>query len=80
MIVESYWFKSSNSELQNIKTLIDELAHAKLHGIPGKHFNLSSEEKEFQAEMTAYSVASYFGIDTRDYSLGYLAYTEKRIR
>src|SRR5699024_8581370 len=38
-----------------------------------KHFNLSSEEKEFQAEMTAYAVASYFDIDTSDYSLGYLA-------
>ncbi|WP_176330375.1 LPD25 domain-containing protein [Oceanobacillus rekensis] len=62
-----------NGELQNVKTLIHELAHAKLHGTPEKHFNLSSEEKEFQAEMTAYAVASYFGIDTSDYSLGYLA-------
>src|SRR5699024_10658917 len=35
--------------------------------------NLSSEEKEFQAEVTAYTVASYFNIDTSDYSLGYLA-------
>lgn len=62
-----------NGELQNVKTLIHELAHAKLHGTPEKHFNLSSEEKEFQAEMTAYAVASNFGIDTSDYSLGYLA-------
>ncbi|WP_200411789.1 LPD25 domain-containing protein [Virgibacillus salexigens] len=62
-----------NDELQNVKTLIHELAHAKLHGTPDKHFNLSSEEKEFQAEMTAYAVASYFDIDTSDYSLGYLA-------
>jgi len=56
-----------------VKTLIHELAHAKLHGTPEKHINLSSEEKEFQAEMTAYAVASYFGIDTSDYSLSYLA-------
>src|SRR5699024_2866368 len=62
-----------NGELQNVKTLIHEVAHAKLHGTPEKHINLSSEEKEFQAEMTAYAVASYFGIDTSDYSLGYLA-------
>ncbi|MGJ9459926.1 LPD25 domain-containing protein [Oceanobacillus sp. CF4.6] len=62
-----------NGELQNVKTLIHELAHAKLHSTPEKHFSLSSEEKEFQAEMTAYAVASYFGIDTSDYSLGYLA-------
>ena len=50
-----------------------ELTHAKFHGTPQKHINLSIEEKEFQAEMTAYAVASYFGIDTSDYSLGYLA-------
>lgn len=62
-----------NGELQNVKTLIHELAHAKLHGTPDRHFNLTSEEKEFQAEMTAYAVASYFDIDTSDYSLGYLA-------
>src|SRR5699024_2077001 len=30
-----------NGELQNVKTLIHELAHAKLHGTPDKHFNLS---------------------------------------
>lgn len=62
-----------NGELQNVKTLIHELAHAKLHRTPEKHFGLSSEQKEFQAEMTAYAVASYFSIDTSDYSLGYLA-------
>lgn len=61
-----------NSDLQNVKTLIHELAHAKLHhGERGRL--LSSEEKEFQAEMTAFSVASYFGIDTSDYSLKYLS-------
>lgn len=35
--------------------------------------NLSSVEKEFQAEMTAYAVASYFDMNTSDYLLGYLA-------
>src|SRR5690625_109223 len=35
--------------------------------------NISSEEIELQAEMNAYAVASYFDIDTSDYSLGYLA-------
>lgn len=61
-----------NSELQNLKTMIHELAHAKLHS-RDKAFGLSSEEKEFQAEMVAYTTASYFGIDTSEYSLGYLA-------
>src|SRR5699024_4394092 len=62
-----------NGELQNVKTLLHELAHAKLHSLSENRMNLSSEEKEFQAEMTAYAVASYFNIDTSDYSLGYLA-------
>src|SRR5699024_4527739 len=62
-----------NRGLQNVKTLLHELAHAKLHSSPEKRMRLSSEEKEFQAEMTAYAVASYFDIDTSDYSLGYLA-------
>ena len=31
-----------------------------------------THEKEFQAELTAYTVCSHFGIDTSDYSLKYL--------
>src|SRR5699024_5063194 len=65
--------KPRNGEVQNVKTLLHELAHAKLHSSTEKRMYLSSEEKEFQAEMTAYAVASYFDIDTSDYSLGYLA-------
>lgn len=61
-----------NSELQNVKTLLHELAHAKLHTAQ-THMNYTAPEKEFQAEMTAYAVSSYFGIDTSEYSLGYLA-------
>ncbi|PHE56058.1 ImmA/IrrE family metallo-endopeptidase [Bacillus pseudomycoides] len=61
-----------NSQLQNVKTLLHELAHAKLHTAE-THMNYTAPEKEFQAEMTAYAVSSYFGIDTSEYSLGYLA-------
>ncbi|PGT98013.1 hypothetical protein COD21_31765 [Bacillus cereus] len=61
-----------NSELQNVKTLLHELAHAKLHTAE-THMNYTAPEKEFQAEMTAYAVSSYLGIDTSEYSLGYLA-------
>ncbi|MFN6593133.1 LPD25 domain-containing protein [Bacillus sp. TD10] len=61
-----------NSELQNVKTLLHELAHAKLHTTETR-MNYTAPEKEFQAEMTAYAVSSYFGIDTSEYSLGYLA-------
>src|SRR5699024_178379 len=61
-----------SSQLQNVKTMAHELAHAKLHH-GSKGFKLSDAEKEFQAEMVAYTVNDYFGIDTSEYSLKYLA-------
>ncbi len=61
-----------NSELQNVKTLIHELAHAKLHTVETRD-NYTKSEKEFQAEMVALSVSSYFGINTEEYSLRYLS-------
>lgn len=61
-----------NSELQNIKTLIHELAHARLHTVETRD-NYTKAEKEFQAEMVALSVSSYFGINTEEYSLRYLS-------
>ncbi|WP_237049354.1 ArdC-like ssDNA-binding domain-containing protein [Lentibacillus amyloliquefaciens] len=63
-----------NGELQNVKTLLHELAHARLHNPKNVNYKtMPAEEKEYQAEMTAYAVASYFNIDTSDYSLPYLA-------
>ncbi|WP_079473993.1 ArdC family protein [Marinococcus halophilus] len=61
-----------NDELQNVKTLIHEAAHAQLHGRDKEGKDLPHSEKEFQAEMTAYTVATHFGLDTSDYSLDYL--------
>lgn len=60
-----------NSELQNIKTLVHELTHAKLHTIE-KLGEYEAYEKEFQAELTAYTVCRYVGLDTSEYSINYL--------
>ncbi len=60
-----------NGQLQNVKTLLHELAHAKLHTLDTRN-NYSNQEKEYQAEMVAYTTCSYFGIDTSDYSLDYM--------
>ncbi|MBY2457012.1 ImmA/IrrE family metallo-endopeptidase [Clostridioides difficile] len=60
-----------NSQLQNVKTLLHELAHAKLHK-GEKNENYTKEEREFQAEMVAYTTCSYLGIDTSEYSLDYI--------
>ncbi|MEY8495070.1 LPD25 domain-containing protein [Lachnospiraceae bacterium 29-91] len=67
------------SELQNLKTLIHEIAHAKLHDID---LNTPTDEKadrpdrrtrEVQAESIAYAVCQHYGLDTSDYSFAYVA-------
>ena len=67
------------SELQTIKTLIHEIAHAKLHDID---LNAPPEElenrpnrrtREVEAESIAFTVCQHFGLDTSDYSFGYVA-------
>lgn len=60
-----------NTQLQNVKTLIHELAHAKLHTMEIRD-NYTTNAKEFQAEMAAYVVCSYFGLDTSEYSFRYI--------
>lgn len=61
-----------NTQLQNVKTLIHELAHAKLHTMETVD-KYTTNEKEFQAEMSAYVVCSYFGLDTSEYSFRYIS-------
>ncbi len=67
------------SELQNLKTAIHEIAHAKLHDID---LNAPQEvqgerpdrrTREVQAESIAYTVCQHYGLDTSDYSFGYVA-------
>ncbi|WP_298830051.1 ArdC-like ssDNA-binding domain-containing protein [uncultured Planococcus sp.] len=61
-----------NTEFENVSVLIHELAHAKMH-TPELSKELSTNEKEFQAEMVSYVVANRYGIDTEDFTLSYLA-------
>lgn len=66
--------RSSMSQAQTIKTLIHETAHAKLHPPDFlSEFPKPRREKEVEAESVAYVVCQHFGIDTSDYSLGYVA-------
>ena len=67
------------SELQNLKTLIHEIAHAKLHDID---LNAPAKEqadrpdrrtREVQAESIAYTVCQHYMLDTSDYSFAYVA-------
>lgn len=62
-------------QLQIIKTLVHEIAHAKLHDktkIPIEEQKVRSQ-KEVEAESVAYVVCQYIGLDTSDYSFGYVA-------
>ncbi len=61
------------SQLQTIKTLIHEIAHAKLHDPAQGEQPKGKREKEVEAESIAYVVCQHFAIDTSDYSFGYVA-------
>ena len=65
------------SQLQTIKTAIHEIAHAKLHTIdpntPEQSNRPDSRTREVQAESVAYAVCQHYGLDTSDYSFGYVA-------
>ena len=64
--------KADMSQLQTIKTMIHEIAHATLgHG--DKEDKLDRETKEVQAESVAFWVAQMMGLDTSDYSFGYIS-------
>ena len=70
--------KEGMSEIQTIKTAIHEMAHQKLHSeeiekIKGEKRAVTRNEKEIEAESVAYTVCQHFGIDTSDYSFGYVA-------
>lgn len=67
------------SELQTLKTAIHEIAHAKLHAIDKdapateQADQLDRRTREVQAESVAYAVCQHYGLDTSDYSFGYVA-------
>ena len=67
------------SELQTLKTAIHEIAHAKLHAIDPEApvteqaDRPDSRTREVQAESVAYTVCQHYGLDTSDYSFGYVA-------
>ena len=67
------------SELQTLKTAIHEIAHAKPHAIDPEapaaeqQNRPDSRTREVQAESVAYTVCQHYGLDTSDYSFGYVA-------
>lgn len=66
--------KKDMSGEQTAKTLVHEIAHAILHNkTDGAEKDADKSTREVQAESTAYTVLNWLGIDTSDYSFGYVA-------
>ena len=66
------------SEIQTVKTAIHEIAHAKLHAVKPDEKAAPEDKKdrhtkEVEAESVAYTVCQRYGIETSDYSFGYIA-------
>lgn len=64
------------SQAQTVKTAIHELAHSRMHDFDGATPLEDLPDRgtrEVQAESVAFVVASHYGLDTGDYSFGYVA-------
>lgn len=63
------------SEMQTIKTIIHEMAHQKMHAEENAdpEHPVDRRTKEVEAESVAYTVCQHLGLDTSDYSFGYIA-------
>lgn len=66
---------SNLSDAQAAKTLLHELAHVILHTKDGKALDddVNRRVQEVEAESTAYVVAGLLGLDTENYTVGYVA-------
>ena len=71
---QSITIREGMSEVQTVSALIHEIAHSKLHNT-----NMEGDEKkdrrteEVEAESISYAVCQYYGIETGENSLGYIA-------
>lgn len=64
---------STKSPAQRAKTLAHEIGHSLLHrGMTAA--TVARDDKELEAESIAYIVCNHFGLETADYSFGYLAH------
>lgn len=66
--------KKDMPNLQTLKTLVHESAHARLHNLEAMEEHAKDREtKEVEAESVAYCVLTAFGFDTSEYSFPYIA-------
>lgn len=64
------------SEAQTVKTALHETCHARIHDVTEMQDPANRPDqatREVQAESVAFVVAEHYGLDTGDYSFGYVA-------
>lgn len=66
------FIREDMSQQQTIKTCIHEIAHSILH-YRDPVTDTDRRTREVQAESVAYTVCCHYGLDTSDYSFGYIA-------
>ena len=73
-VTEEILVRPGMSQKQTLKTMLHEISHATLHRRK-KNEPPSKDQhtREVEAESVAYVVCQHFGIDTSDYSFGYVA-------
>ena len=73
-VTEEILVRPGMSQKQTVKTMLHEISHATLHRRK-KNEPPSKDQhtREVEAESVAYVVCQHFGIDTSDYSFGYVA-------
>lgn len=64
----------NRSPLQQAKTLVHELGHALLHCGENYTGHDAKSAMELEAESVAFVVLQYFGVDSGDYSFGYISH------
>lgn len=68
--------KEGMSQAQTVKTALHEVTHALLHDrdmLRREGIQKDPHSREIEAESVAYTVSQAFGLDTSDYTFGYIA-------
>ena len=71
LLEDDIHIKENLDDCHKLKTIIHEMAHSILHTIDEKKY--TRNECEVQAESVAYVTCNYLGIDSSNYSFGYIA-------
>ena len=73
-VTEEILVRPGMSQKQTVKTMLHEISHATLHRRKENERPTKDQHtREVEAESVAYVVCQHFGIDTAEYSFGYVA-------